>query len=90
MFGMALSGRAAMKLQESINYPTKTIAGFLNSLDLIDEQEPMLIVIDEASMKQRAFRSTVKPFEPNNYQNRCHTRRLASRWSAKTICRYSA
>ncbi|HDU8577880.1 TPA: AAA family ATPase [Vibrio diabolicus] len=50
VFGMALSGRAAMKLQESINYPTKTIAGFLNNLDLIDEQEPMLIVIDEASM----------------------------------------
>lgn len=50
VFGMALSGRAAMKLQESINYPTKTIAGFLNNLDLIDEKEPMLVIIDEGSM----------------------------------------
>ncbi len=50
VFGMALSGRAAMTLQESINYPTKTIAGFLNNLDLIDEKEPMLVIIDEGSM----------------------------------------
>lgn len=50
VFGMALSGRAAMTLQESINYPTKTIAGFLNNLDLIDEKEPMLVIIDDGQI----------------------------------------
>jgi len=46
---MALSGRAAMRLEESIGTETSTIAKFLRD-DLRDEDTPTLIVIDEASM----------------------------------------
>lgn len=45
---MALSGRAAMRLHESINMETMTIAGFLRNVQIQDV--PTLIVIDEASM----------------------------------------
>lgn len=46
---MALSGRAAMRLEESIGTETRTIAKFLRE-DLRDEGVPTLVVIDEASM----------------------------------------
>ncbi|MDR9423842.1 MAG: AAA family ATPase [Marinobacter sp.] len=46
---MALSGRAAMRLEESIGTETCTIAKFLRE-DLKDENTPTLIVVDEASM----------------------------------------
>jgi len=46
---MALSGRAAMRLEESIGTETSTIAKFLRE-DLKDEVTPTLIVVDEASM----------------------------------------
>ena len=49
---VALSGRAAMRLHESIGFKTRTIAGMLNQ-DYIepDEEYPLhLLVIDEASM----------------------------------------
>jgi len=45
---MALSGRAAMRLRESIGIDTMTIAGFLRNSEVQDR--PTLIVIDEASM----------------------------------------
>lgn len=46
---MALSGRAAMRLEESIGTETSTIAKFLRE-DLKDEDTPTLVVVDEASM----------------------------------------
>lgn len=46
---MALSGRAAMRLEQSIGTETSTIAKFLRE-DLKDEGVPTLVVIDEASM----------------------------------------
>jgi exodeoxyribonuclease V alpha subunit len=49
---VALSGRAAMRLHESIGFTTLTIAKLLRSepIDLTDEQQRHLLVIDEASM----------------------------------------
>ncbi|MET0105544.1 MAG: ATP-dependent RecD-like DNA helicase [Sedimenticola sp.] len=50
---MALSGRAAMRLHESIGFPTSTIAKFLRDdpIEAIsDDDLKCLIVIDEASM----------------------------------------
>lgn len=46
---MALAGRAAMRLQESISMDTSTIAKFLRD-DPIENESKCLIVIDEASM----------------------------------------
>lgn len=46
---MALSGRAAMRLEESTGIETSTIAKFLRQ-DLKDEDTPTLVVVDEASM----------------------------------------
>jgi exodeoxyribonuclease V alpha subunit len=46
---MALAGRAAMRLQESIGMDTSTIAKFLRE-DAIENESKCLIVIDEASM----------------------------------------
>lgn len=49
---VALSGRAAMRLHESIGFETVTIAGFLKrELVIPTEERPLhLLVIDEASM----------------------------------------
>ncbi|WP_203344594.1 AAA family ATPase [Vibrio fluvialis] len=51
VFGLALSGRAAKRLQESINISTYTIQRFLmlNDLD-ISANDSILLLIDEASM----------------------------------------
>jgi exodeoxyribonuclease V alpha subunit len=46
---MALSGRAAMRMRESIQMPTHTIAKFLSE-DPMDDYGKHLLVIDEASM----------------------------------------
>lgn len=46
--GMALSGRAAMRMRESIGFDTKTIAAFLRGKVVSGEKQ--LLVIDEASM----------------------------------------
>jgi len=48
IYAMALSGRAATRLRESIGIETMTIAGFLRNVEVDDK--PTLIVIDEASM----------------------------------------
>ena len=48
IYAMALSGRAATRLHESIGIETMTIAGFLRNVEVDDK--PTLIVIDEASM----------------------------------------
>ncbi|MGK5574830.1 AAA family ATPase [Vibrio parahaemolyticus] len=53
--GIALSGRAALRLHQSIGFPTKTITRFLNdeeleSIDSAGEEVKHLVVIDEASM----------------------------------------
>ncbi|WP_064602808.1 AAA family ATPase [Photobacterium sp. J15] len=53
--GIALSGRAALRLFESIRIPTKTITRFLGDSDLCSEDaegNPLkhLVVIDESSM----------------------------------------
>jgi len=45
---VALSGRAAMRLHESVGYPTMTIARFLREDIIMDTKA--LLVIDEASM----------------------------------------
>lgn len=45
---MALSGRAAMRMHESISFETKTIAAFLRGKVVSGEKQ--LLVIDEASM----------------------------------------
>ncbi|WP_111809592.1 AAA family ATPase [Aeromonas allosaccharophila] len=49
---VALSGRAAMRLHESIGYPTMTIAALLRNepIEPSREQPNHLLVIDEASM----------------------------------------
>jgi exodeoxyribonuclease V alpha subunit len=49
---VALSGRAAMRLHESIGFTTLTIAKLLRSepIDLTGDQQRHLLVIDEASM----------------------------------------
>lgn len=49
---LALSGRAAMRLHESIGFTTKTVARFLREAPLIpsDEKPNHVLVIDEASM----------------------------------------
>jgi exodeoxyribonuclease V alpha subunit len=49
---VALSGRAAMRLHESIGFNTSTIAALLRRepIDPISEQQNHLLVIDEASM----------------------------------------
>ncbi|MBJ7592578.1 AAA family ATPase [Aeromonas veronii] len=49
---VALSGRAAMRLYESIGYPTMTIAALLRNepIEPSREQPNHLLVIDEASM----------------------------------------
>ncbi len=49
---IALSGRAAMRLHESIGFATLTIARFLRCepIDMKSEEEKHLLVIDEASM----------------------------------------
>lgn len=47
---MALSGRAASRLKESIDMPTSTIAKFLKSKKIINDNTKSLIIIDEASM----------------------------------------
>lgn len=46
---VALSGRAAMRLRESIGFSTRTIAGFLHD-EPLNSCNPTLLVIDEASM----------------------------------------
>ena len=46
---IALSGRAAMRLRESIGFSTKTIAAFLRD-EPLNSSNPALLVIDEASM----------------------------------------
>ncbi|WP_202941642.1 ATP-dependent DNA helicase [Alteromonas macleodii] len=48
----ALSGRAAMRLRESIGFDTTTIAGFLRNKPIVPcEKQPLhLLVVDEASM----------------------------------------
>ncbi|WP_454440807.1 AAA family ATPase [Vibrio bathopelagicus] len=53
--GIALSGRAALRLFESIRMPTKTITRFLGDAPLLSEDEDgnkikHLVVIDESSM----------------------------------------
>lgn len=53
--GIALSGRAALRLFESIRMPTKTITRFLGDAPLLSEDEEgnkikHLVVIDESSM----------------------------------------
>lgn len=47
---MALSGRAAKRINEATGYPAQTITGFLNDLEKNPLSERTLIVIDEASM----------------------------------------
>ncbi len=49
---VALSGRAAMRLHESIGFPTKTIAAFLKGdpIEPTPERKNHLLIIDEASM----------------------------------------
>ncbi|AWG77567.1 ATP-dependent DNA helicase [Vibrio parahaemolyticus] len=47
---MALSGRAAKRINEATGFPSSTIAGFLKSLEKKPLGERALIVIDEASM----------------------------------------
>lgn len=46
---IALSGRAAKRLHESIGFETATIAKFLRD-DQIEDDSPAIVVIDEASM----------------------------------------
>lgn len=48
IYAIALSGRAAMRLQESVGYPTMTIARFLREESVKDNKA--LLVIEEASM----------------------------------------
>jgi exodeoxyribonuclease V alpha subunit len=48
IYAMALSGRAATRLRESIGIKTMTIARFLRNVEVDDK--PTLLVIDEASM----------------------------------------
>lgn len=52
MHAVALSGRAAMRLHESIGYITSTIAKLLREapVEPTSEQQKQLLVIDEASM----------------------------------------
>ncbi len=47
---MALSGRAAKRINEATGYPAQTITGFLKDLEKNPLSERTLIVIDEASM----------------------------------------
>lgn len=47
---MALSGRAAKRINEATGYPAQTITGFLKDLEKNPLGERTLIVIDEASM----------------------------------------
>nr|WP_321459560.1 ATP-dependent RecD-like DNA helicase [uncultured Vibrio sp.] len=47
---MALSGRAAKRINEATGYPARTITGFLKELESNPLGERALIVIDEASM----------------------------------------
>lgn len=47
---MALSGRAAKRINEATGYPARTITGFLKELESKSLGERALIVIDEASM----------------------------------------
>jgi exodeoxyribonuclease V alpha subunit len=49
---VALSGRAAMRLHESIGFPTKTIAALLKGdpIEPTPERKNHLLIIDEASM----------------------------------------
>ncbi len=47
---MALSGRAAKRINEATGFPARTITGFLKDLEKNPLAERALIVIDEASM----------------------------------------
>lgn len=47
---MALSGRAAKRINEATGYPARTIAGFLKELEKTPLGDRALIVVDEASM----------------------------------------
>ncbi|MBF4401624.1 AAA family ATPase, partial [Vibrio anguillarum] len=47
---MALSGRAAKRINEATGYPAQTITGFLKDLEKNPLGERALIVIDESSM----------------------------------------
>lgn len=50
IFAMALSGRAAMRMHESINIPTSTIAKFLKEDPIENDSVKTIIIIDESSM----------------------------------------
>lgn len=50
IYAVALSGRAAMRLKESIGMETMTIARFLSNSPIEDEDGQNLLVIDETSM----------------------------------------
>ncbi|MEZ9910649.1 AAA family ATPase [Vibrio sp. 10N.261.51.A3] len=69
VFPMALSGRASMKLFESIDHPTLTIAKFLlHAREYIDLEKQQLIIVDEASMVDIAMMYDIVTKVPSDAQ----------------------